>query len=284
MIIIRGQGSPRCWTSRHKVRTWRDRKKASPSQNCFVQHPPRHFRLVLDGVKHGKEGKKHKLDINNYSSSSSATITPFESQKHDCWVIERKDQLEYRYEMSCTTVALNSKCLNLSWLRLPLICRWRSCVPLTAKNSVFWKHLNFFFLEITKKTYFQLFMDMFFPHTGWEGGGLTSSGKWRKLALNSFSEKFNVELFLSVVQSSEAEAKYWWRLKGQLPREGKHLAGLNLAKWCDWSVFVSLIDCDWSIFVSLYRKLEAFVSSCSMQTENIAKGTTDPRVEFWLRK
>ena len=173
---------------------------------------------------------------------------------------------------------------SLSWLRLPLICRWRSCVPLTAKNSVFWKHLNFFFLEITKKTYFQLFMDMFFPHTGWEGGGLTSSGKWRKLALNSFSEKFNVELFLSVVQSSEAEAKYWWRLKGQLPREGKHLAGLNLAKWCDWSVFVSLIDCDWSIFVSLYRKLEAFVSSCSMQTENIAKGTTDPRVEFWLRK
>ena len=111
-----------------------------------------------------------------------------------------------------------------------------------------------------------------------------SNCKWRKLALNSFSEKFNVELFLSVVQSSEAEAKYWWRLKGQLPREGKHLAGLNLAKWCDWSVFVSLIDCNWSIFVSLYRKLEAFVSSCSIQTENIAKGTTDPRVEFWLRK
>ena len=68
-----------------------------------------------------------------------------------------------------STAALNSKCLNLSWLRLPLICRWRSCVPLTAKNSVFWKHLNFFFLEITKKTYFQLFMDMVFPHTGWEG-------------------------------------------------------------------------------------------------------------------
>ena len=107
--------------------------------------------------------------MNNYSSSSSATITSFESQKHDCWVIVRKDQLEYRYEMSCTT-ALNSKCLNLSWLRLPLICRWRSCVPLTAKNSVFWEHLNFFFLEITKKTYFQLFMDMVFPHTGWEGG------------------------------------------------------------------------------------------------------------------
>ena len=105
-----------------------------------------------------------------------------------------------------------------------------------------------------------------------------SNCKWRKLALNSFSEKFNVELLLSVVQSSETEAKYWWRFKGQLPREGKHLAGLNLAKWCDWSVFVSLIDRDWSIFVSLigrdwsifislYRKFEAFVSSCSMQTE-----------------
>ena len=182
--------------------------------------------------------------------------------------------------MSCTTAVLNSKCLNLSWLRLPLICRWRSCVPLTAKNSVFWKHLNFFFLEITKKTYFQLFMDMVFPHTGWEGVPWQMwNCKWRKLALNSFSEKFNVELLLSVVQSSEAEAKYWWRFKGQLPREGKHLAGLNLAKWCDWSVFVSLIDCDWSIFVSLYRKLETFVISCSMQTENKWQSSEDMLVE-----
>ena len=106
-----------------------------------------------------------------------------------------------------------------------------------------------------------------------------SNCKWRKLALNSFSEKFNVELLLSVVQSSEAEAKYWWRFKGQLPRDGKHLAGLNLAKWCDWSVFVSLIDCDWSIFVSLYRKLETFVISCSMQTENKWQSSEDMLVE-----
>ena len=117
-----------------------------------------------------------------------------------------------------------------------------------------------------------------------------SNCKWRKLALNSFSEKFNVELLLSVVQSSEAEAKYWWRFKGQLPREGKHLAGLNLAKWCDWSVFVSLIDRDWSIFVSLigrdwsifislYRKFEAFVSSCSMQTEKNWQSSEDILVE-----
>ena len=74
--------------------------------------------------------------MNNYSSSSSATITSFESQKHDCWVIERKDQLKCRYEMSCTTAALNSKCLKVfpGWgcpwyVGEDPVCLWQQRTP-----------------------------------------------------------------------------------------------------------------------------------------------------------